>query len=53
MSEEQISLLEKALSLYAFTIEQRKYSNSDVYESNEFYLMVEELSKQIGHDLDY
>ena len=53
MSEEQIALLEKALSLYAFTIEQRKDSNSDVYESNEIYFMVEELSRQIGHDLDY
>ena len=53
MSEEQILLLEKALSLYAFTIVQRKDSNSDVYEGNEFYYMVEELSRQIGHDLDY
>ena len=51
MSEEQIELLKKALELYAFTIEQRREDNYDVYESNEFYEMRERLSELIGVDV--
>ena len=47
MSEEQIEFLKKALALYEFVINQR-----DEYpESNEFFYMVEELSKIVGEDL--
>ena len=51
MTNEQIELLEKALSLYWFTIEQRR----DGYdpERNEFYEMVKKLSELTGHNLDY
>ena len=47
MSEERIELLKKALALYEFAIDQRKGYN----ESNEFFCMVEELSKIVGSDL--
>lgn len=53
MTEEQINLLQKALSLYNFTIDQRRENNYDVYEANEFFDMVEELSRVIDHELDY
>lgn len=47
MSEEQIEMLKKALDLYEFAVDQRKcYS-----ESNEFFDMVEELSKIVGINL--
>ena len=51
MSNEQVELLEKALSLYWFTIEQRR----DRYdpERTEFYEMVKKLSELTGLDLDY
>ena len=47
MSEERIALLKKALELYEFTINQR----NEYGESNEFFCMVEELSKIVGADL--
>ena len=47
MSEEQIELLKKALALYEFAVDQRKAYD----ESNEFFCMVEELSKIVGADL--
>ena len=47
MSKEQIELLKKALALYEFAIDQRK----EYHESNEFFRMVEELSKIVGADL--
>ena len=47
MSEEQIEMLKKALALYEFVIDQR-----DEYdESNEFFYMVEALSKIVGKDV--
>ena len=51
MSNEQVELLEKALSLYWFTIEQRR----DEYdpERAKFYEMVNKLSELTGLDLDY
>ena len=51
MDEKQIELLRKALELYAFTIEQRREDNGDVYEVNEFFYMREALSKIIGVDV--
>ena len=53
MTEEQIKLLEKALALYQFTIEQRREDNYDVYESNDFYGMVSALENMTGLKLDY
>ena len=47
MSEERIEILKKALALYEFAVDQRK----DYSESNEFFDMVEELSKIVGVDL--
>ncbi len=47
MSEERIEMLKKALALYEFTVDQR----NDYSESNEFFDMVEELSKIIGINL--
>lgn len=51
MSNEQVELLEKALSLYSFTIEQRR--NGYDTERAEFYEMVKKLSELTGLDLDY
>lgn len=53
MTPEQIELLEKALALYNFSIEQRRESNYDVEEINEFSDMVEELRKVIQCELNY
>ena len=53
MTEEQVKLLEKALTLYQFTIEQRRTDNYDVYESNEFYDMVCALENITGLELNY
>ena len=53
MTEEQIKLLEKALTLYQSTIEQRRSDNYDVFESNEFYDMVCALESMTGLKLDY
>ena len=47
MSEERIEMLKKALALYEFAVDQRK----EYSESNEFFCMVEELSKIVGVDL--
>lgn len=47
MSEERIEMLKKALALYGFAVDQRK----EYDESNEFFCMVEELSKIVGADL--
>ncbi len=47
MSEERIEMLKKALALYEFVIDQR----NEYGESNEFFCMVEELSKIVGVDL--
>ena len=47
MSKERIEMLKKALELYEFTINQR----NEYGESNEFFCMVEELSKIVGSDL--
>lgn len=47
MSEERIEMLKKALALYEFAVDQRE----DQSESNEFFYMVEELSKIVGVDL--
>lgn len=47
MSEERIEMLKKALALYEFAVDQRKEYN----ERNEFFYMVEELSKIVGADL--
>lgn len=47
MSEERIEMLKKALALYEFAVAQRK----EYDESNEFFCMVEELSKIVGADL--
>ena len=47
MSEEQIEMLKKALALYEFAVNQR----NEYGESNEFFCMVEELSKIVGVDL--
>ena len=51
MSEEQIVLLKRALDLYGFTIEQRRKSNYDVGEMNEFFDMRQSLSEKIGVDV--
>lgn len=48
MTEEQVELLVKALSLFDFTIKQH-----NPYESNEFYEMVCALEKLTGLKLDY
>lgn len=50
MTEEQIELLRKALSLYNFTIDQR---DDNTNESNEFYYMVNALEKLIGLEINY
>ena len=47
MSEERIEMLKKALALYEFAVGQRNEYN----EQNEFFYMVEELSKIVGADL--
>ena len=47
MSEERIEMLKKALALYEFAVDQRK----EYDESNEFFCMVDELSKIVGADL--
>lgn len=47
MSEERIEMLKKALALYEFAIDQRNEYN----ERNEFFGMVEELSRIVGADL--
>lgn len=47
MSEGQIELLKKALALYAFAVDQI----AEFDERNEFFLMVEELSRIVGTDL--
>ena len=47
MSEEQIDMLKKALALYEFAVDQR----NEYGEANEFFRMVEELSKIVGADL--
>lgn len=47
MTEEQIEMLKKALALYGFAVDQR----NEYGESNEFFYMVEELSKIVGVDL--
>ena len=47
MSEERIEMLKKALALYEFAVDQRNEHN----EQNEFFRMVEELSKVVGVDL--
>ena len=47
MSEERIEMLKKALALHEFVVDQRK----EYDESNEFFCMVEELSKIVGADL--
>ena len=52
MSNEQVELLEKALSLYSFTIEQRR-NGYDTNERAEFFEMVRKLSELTGLDLDY
>ena len=55
MSEERIEMLKKALALYEFAVNQRReynFLNADAdRESNEFFCMVEELSKIVGADL--
>lgn len=53
LTEEQKKLLEKALALYSFTIEQRRNDNYDNDESNQFFEMVERLSEIVGCDLEY
>ena len=47
MSEEQFELLQKAITLYSFAISQR----GDDHEENDFFEMVEELSRIIGREL--
>lgn len=47
MSEERIEMLKKALALYEFAVDQR----NEYDERNEFFCMVEELSKIVGADL--
>lgn len=47
MTVEQIEMLKKALALYEFAVDQR----NEYSESNEFFYMVEELSKIVGIDL--
>jgi hypothetical protein len=47
MSDERIEILKKALALYGFAVDQRK----EYDESNEYFCMVEELSKIVGADL--
>ena len=47
MSEERIAMLKKALALYEFVGDQ----SNEYGESNEFFCMVEELSKIVGTDL--
>ena len=47
MSEERIEMLKKALALYEFAVDQR----NEYDERNEFFNMVEELSKIVGADL--
>ena len=50
MPQEQIAVLKKALELYAFTIEQRREGNWDVFELNDFYEMTQSLSELLGVD---
>lgn len=47
MTKEQIEMLKKALALYEFVVDQR----NEYPERNEFFRMVEELSKIVGADL--
>lgn len=47
VSEEHIEMLKKALALYEFAVDQR----NEYDERNEFFLMVEELSKIFGTNL--
>ena len=47
MNEVQIEMLKKALALYGFVVDQR----NEYDESNEFFYMVEELSRIVGVDL--
>jgi len=47
MNEERIEMLKKALALYGFAVDQRE----EYDERNEFFCMVEELSKIVGTDL--
>ena len=51
MNEEQIELLKKALKLYAFTIQQRREDNYDVWKMNDFFYMRQKLSEIIGIDV--
>ena len=53
MSESQIKLLEKALELYSKAIEVTKEYENENEKDNEFYYMVEALSKKIGVNLKY
>ena len=53
MTEEQIKLLNKALNLYSFTIEQRKEDRYDVSEGNEFYEMILALESITGLKIIY
>lgn len=53
MTEEQKKLLEKALALYHFTIEQRREDKYDVCEANDFYKMVCALENLTGLRFDY
>lgn len=47
MSEERIEMLKKALALYEFVVDQRE----EYGERNEFFCMVEELSRIFGVNL--
>ena len=47
MSDEWIEILKKALALYGFAVDQRK----EYDESNEYFCMVEEMTKIVGADL--
>ena len=49
MTEEQLDILKKALSLYRFSVTMR----NDDMERMEFAEMLEELSKLIGSDVTY
>ena len=49
MTEEQLDILKKALSLYRFSVTMK----NDDMERVEFAKMLEELSKLIGSDVTY
>lgn len=51
MNEDQIELLQRALDIYTFFIEENMGDKFDVNDSNEFFLMKEKLSEIIGADV--